>query len=76
MSMPYAVLAAEASNSSPIDYERALALSDKALAPDPKNATAHLWRTGACIDLGYFDRAEQGARQSTTSCSTTGSTPS
>ncbi len=63
LSLPYAVLALELNSHMPVDYEQSLALFDEALARNPKNTTAHLWRTVVYIDLGYFDKAEQGARQ-------------
>jgi len=47
----------------PVDYEQVLALFEEALARDPKNTTAHLWQTIIYLDLGFFDRAEQGAQQ-------------
>ena len=61
--MPYAVLALYESNIWPVDYEKALALFDQALARDPKNTTAYLWRMIVYLDLGYFDRADRDARQ-------------
>ena len=63
LSLPYAVLALGVTSSLPVDYERSLALFDEALARNPKNTTAYLWRTIVYLDLGYFDRAEQDARQ-------------
>ena len=63
LSLPYAVLALDLANNWPVDYEQVLALFDEALARNPKNTTAYLWRTIVYLDLGYFDRAEQDARQ-------------
>jgi adenylate cyclase len=63
LSLPYAVLALGVTSNLPVDYERSLALFDEALARNPKNTTAYLWRTIVYLDLGYFDRAEQDARQ-------------
>lgn len=63
LSLPYAVLAMSLNWGYPVDYERVLALFDEALARDPKNTTAYLWRTIVYLDLGYFDLAEQGARE-------------
>jgi adenylate cyclase len=63
LSLPYAVLALGMTSNLPVDYERSLALFDEALARNPKNTTAYLWRTIVFLDLGYFDRAEQDARQ-------------
>ncbi|MCJ7592244.1 MAG: hypothetical protein MUO51_12905 [Woeseiaceae bacterium] len=63
LSLPYAVLALDLIQHNPVDYEQSLTLFDEALARNPKNATAYLWRTTVYLDLGYFDRAEQGAQQ-------------
>ncbi len=61
LSLPYAVLAMNLNSSNPVDYEQALALFEEALVRDPNNTTAYLWRTVVYLDLGFFDRAEQGA---------------
>ena len=63
LSLPYAVLAMNLNFRNPVDYEQVLALFEEALARDPKNTTAHLWQTIIYLDLGFFDRAEQGAQQ-------------
>jgi len=63
LSLPYAVLALDMNVDWPVDYEQSLALFDEALARNPKNTTAYLWRTVVYLDLGYFDRAERDARQ-------------
>jgi len=63
LSLPYAVLALDMNLDWPVDYEQSLALFDEALARNPKNTTAYLWRTVVYLDLGYFDRAERDARQ-------------
>mgnify|MGYP001823435093 FL=1 len=63
LSLPYAVLALGNTQDWPVDFEKSLALFDEALARNPKNTTAYLWRMIVYIDLGYFDRAEQDARQ-------------
>jgi TolB-like protein len=63
LSLPYAVLALEMTTDLPVDYEQSLALFDEALARNPKNTTAYLWRTIVYLDLGYFDRAERDALQ-------------
>ena len=63
LSLPYAVLALGLNLSLPVDFERMLALFDEALARNPKNTTAYLWRTIVYLDLGYFDKAERDARQ-------------
>ncbi len=63
LSLPYAVLAMDASFDWPADFEQSLTLFDEALARNPKNTTVYLWRTIIYLDLGYFDRAERDARQ-------------
>jgi TolB-like protein len=63
LSLPYAVLAMDVGLDLPIDFGRMLALFDEALARNPKNTTAYLWRTIVYLDLGYFERAERDARQ-------------
>jgi TolB-like protein len=63
LSLPYAVLALGNTADWPADFEKSLALFDEALARNPKNTTAYLWRMIVYMDLGYFDRAEQDARQ-------------
>ena len=63
LSLPYAVLAMGVGLDWPIDFKRALALFDDALARDPRNTTTILWRTILYLELGYFDRAERDALQ-------------
>jgi adenylate cyclase len=63
LSLPYAVLALKLTTDLPVDYEQSLALFDEALARNPKNTTAYLWRTVVYMDLGHFDRAERDALQ-------------
>jgi len=63
LSLPYAVLALKLTTDLPVDYEQSLALFDEALARNPKNTTAYLWRTIVYMDLGHFDRAERDALQ-------------
>ena len=63
LSLPYAVLGLGVVMDLPVDYERSLALFGEALARNPKNTTAYLWRMVVFLDLGYFDRAERDARQ-------------
>jgi TolB-like protein len=63
LSLPYAVLALDVNSRWPVDYGQSLALFDEALARNPKNTTAYLWRTIVYLDLGYFDKAERDARQ-------------
>jgi len=57
LSMPWAALANNARTVWPADYARSLALSDRAIAADPKNATAYLWRGISWLELGFFARA-------------------
>ncbi len=61
LSLPYAVLALGVTMEWPVDYEKTLALFDEALARNPKNTTAILWRLIVYLDLGYFDRVERDA---------------
>jgi TolB-like protein len=63
LSLPYAVLATDTKSYWPVDFERSLALFDEALARNPKNTTAHLWRMIEYLNFGYFDRAERGAQR-------------
>jgi hypothetical protein len=57
LSMPWAALANSAQQSWPVDWPRNLALMDRAIDADPRNATAYLWRGIAWLTLGFFDRA-------------------
>jgi TolB-like protein len=57
LSMPWAVKSQNVIDTWPIDYPAALAFLDKAIAADPRNATALLWRGIAWTNLGFFDRA-------------------
>jgi TolB-like protein len=57
LSMPWAVRSQIVVNKWPIDYATALADLDKAVAADPRNATALLWRCITWTNLGFFDRA-------------------
>jgi TolB-like protein len=57
LSMPWAVKSQLVVDTWPIDYAAALAYLDKAVAADPRNATALLWRGIAWTNLGFFDRA-------------------
>jgi TolB-like protein len=63
LSLPYAVLAMNFVAEWPVDFKQSLALFGEALARDPKNTTALLWRTVVYVDLGYFERAERDALQ-------------
>jgi hypothetical protein len=57
LSMPWAVKSQIVVDTWPIDYATALGFLDKAVAADPRNATALLWRGIAWINLGFFERA-------------------
>jgi tetratricopeptide (TPR) repeat protein len=57
LSMPWAVKSQNVVDTWPIDYATALGYLDKAIAADPRNATALLWRGIAWTNLGFFDRA-------------------
>ena len=57
LSMPWAARSMVHHAASPIDYARIMADTERAIAADPRNATAVLWRAIAWIELGFFDRA-------------------
>ena len=57
LSMPWAVLGNVARTTWPADYAESLVLNDRAIAVDPKNATAYLWRGISWLELGFFERA-------------------
>jgi adenylate cyclase len=57
LSTPWAALSVIAQDAQPPEWERALALVDKAIVADPRNSTAYLWRSIAWLNLGFFDRA-------------------
>ena len=57
LSMPWAVLGNVARITWPADYAESLALEDRAIAVDPRNATAYLWRGISWLELGFFERA-------------------
>lgn len=57
LSMPWAALALAEQKNRPVDWDQVLEMVDRAIAADPKNATALLWRSIAWINLGFFDRA-------------------
>jgi len=63
LSMPWAALANVSQSDWPVDYERLFQQFDKAVAADPRNATALLWRSIAWLRLGFFDRAIAGLDQ-------------
>ena len=57
LSMPWAVLAMANTKQPPYDWSQILQDFDKAIAADPHNATARLWRGIMRTHLGYFDEA-------------------
>ena len=57
LSMPWAVKSQLVVNIWPIDYKASLENLDHAIAADPRNATALLWRGIDWTNLGFFDRA-------------------
>jgi adenylate cyclase len=57
LSMPWAVLGYVTQSKLPVDWSRNLELNDRAIAADPRNATAYHWRGIAWLKLGFFDRA-------------------
>jgi adenylate cyclase len=57
LSMPWAALANVEQARLPVDWAANLELLDRAIAADPRNSTAYLWRSIAWINLGFFDRA-------------------
>ena len=57
LSMPWAALGQIEPRQLPANWEKTLAMSDRSIAADPKNATAYLWRSIHWVNLGFFDRA-------------------
>ena len=57
LSMPWAVLGYVVRTAPPMDWARGLELTDRALAADPRNATAYHWRGIVWLKLGFFERA-------------------
>jgi TolB-like protein len=57
LSMPWAARSLLVSYSQPIDFSAALGLLDRAIAADPRNASAYLWRGILWFSLGFLDRA-------------------
>ncbi len=57
LSMPWAALGYVERRSVPAKWEKSLELTDRAIAADPKNATAYLWRSIDWFNLGFFQRA-------------------
>lgn len=58
LSMPHAVLGMVGASRPPYDWSQVLSHMDKAVAADPHNATAWLWRSMPRMQLGYFAEAE------------------
>jgi tetratricopeptide (TPR) repeat protein len=57
LSMPWAVKSQLVVNVWPIDFKASFENLDHAIAADPRNATALLWRGIDWTNLGFFDRA-------------------
>ena len=57
LSMPWAALSMVEGRARPVDWQKALDLSDRAVAANPKNTTALLWRSIHWDYLGFFDKA-------------------
>ena len=57
LSMPWAALAQVEQQTLPVDWKKTLAMADRAVAADPKNATAYLWRSISWVNLGFFEQA-------------------
>jgi len=57
LSSPWAVKGWAVQYGWPGDFERGLEYRDKAIAADPRNATAYLWRGVSWFYLGFFDKA-------------------
>jgi tetratricopeptide (TPR) repeat protein len=57
LSMPWAVKAQSTQDRWPIDFIAASTQFDRAIASDPRNATAFLWRGIFWSRLGFFDKA-------------------
>jgi TolB-like protein len=57
LSMPWAALAMAAMEIKPVPWVEVLGKFDRAVAADPHNSTALLWRSIAWVNLGFFDRA-------------------
>ena len=57
LSMPWAAIAMTDMNDLPVSWSDVLLKFDRAIAIDPRNSTALLWRSIALLNLGFFDRA-------------------
>jgi adenylate cyclase len=56
LSMPWAALANVGQARLPVDWAANIEMLGRAIAADPRNSTAYLWRGIAWINLGFFDR--------------------
>ena len=57
LSMAWATLGNIEGSQSPFDFAASIKLLDRAIAVDPHNSTAYLWRATEWFNLGFFDRA-------------------
>jgi TolB-like protein len=57
LSMPWAALAMTDQSTLPVNWVQVLDKYDRAIAADPHNSTALLWRSISWVNLGFFDRA-------------------
>jgi tetratricopeptide (TPR) repeat protein len=57
LSMPWAALAMTDQATLPVNWGQVLDKYDRAIAADPHNSTALLWRSISWVNLGFFDRA-------------------
>lgn len=57
LSMPWAVRGMAIHKAATIDWAAGLELYDRAIAADPENGSAYLWRSIAWVNLGFFQRA-------------------
>ena len=57
LSMPWAVLGNNAQLKPPVNWDQGFDYYSKAIAADPKNATAYLWNGIGWLNVGFFDRA-------------------
>jgi Tfp pilus assembly protein PilF len=57
LSMPWAALGTIEASKWPVDWAKSMSYFDRALAADPRNASAYLWRALDWLNLGFFDKA-------------------
>ena len=57
LSMPWAALGSIEASKWPVDWAKSMDFFDRALAADPRNASAYLWRALNWLNLGFFDKA-------------------